>query len=275
MLVFKRLFRFYINASIHVALAVVSLYFVSVRTLNIIPDGYLLGFLFFATIVCYNFVKYGVEAEKYLIVAKPSHRPIQAFSFLAFGFSLFFFFHLKPMIWGYVVFLTFVSALYAIPFLPRSKNLRSWGGLKIFLVALIWTGFTYVLPIIDNGIETSFSVFAQGIKRFLLVLVLILPFEIRDLKYDKPALRTLPQRYGVEQTKRWGYVLALAYFSIALLDVSAEWEDMVFAIMVTLILILVTYNAAKEQTKYYASFWVEGIPIIMVFIGWAVDWVVN
>jgi len=275
MLVFKRLFRFYINASIHVALGVVSLYLVSVQSLNIILNWHLLGFLFFATMVCYNFVKYGVEAEKYLIVAKPSHRPIQVFSFLAFGFSLFFFFHLKPILWGHVVFLTFVSALYAIPFLPRSKNLRSWGGLKIFLVALIWTGFTYLLPIIDNGIETSFSVFAQGVKRFLLVLVLILPFEIRDLKYDKASLRTLPQRYGVERTKWWGYVLALAYLGIALLGLSAKWEDRIFAIIVTSILILVTYKTAKEQTKYYASFWVEGIPIIMVFISWAVDWVVN
>jgi len=275
MLVFKRLFRFYINASIHVALAVVSLYLVSVQSLNIIPDGHLLGFLFFATIVCYNFVKYGVEAEKYLIVAKPSHRPIQAFSFLAFGFSLFFFVHLKPILWGYVVFLTFVSALYAIPFLPRSKNLRSLGGLKIFLVALIWTGFTYFLPIIDNGIEISFSIVAQGVKRFLLVLVLILPFEIRDLKYDKATLRTLPQRYGVERTKRWGYVLALGYLSVALLEVSAELENIVFSFIITLILILVTYKTEKEQTKYFASFWVEGIPVIMVFTWWAVDWIVN
>lgn len=275
MLVFKRLFRFYINASIHVALAVVSLYLVSIRTLNIMPDGYLMGFLFFATIVCYNFVKYGVEAEKYLIVAKPSHRPIQAFSFLAFGFSLFFFFHLKTILWGHVIFLTFVSALYAIPFLPRSKNLRSWGGLKIFSVALIWTGFTYIFPIIDNGIETSFTIFAQGAKRFLLVLVLILPFEIRDLKYDKAALQTLPQRYGVEHTKRLGYVSALAYLIISLLDMSAEWEDGIFALIITTILILATYRTKEEQTKYYASFWVEAVPIIMVFIGWAVDWVAN
>jgi hypothetical protein len=275
MLGFKRLFRFYINGSIHVAFAVVSLYLVSTQTLNIFVNWYLFGFLFFSTIVCYNFVKYGVEAEKYLIVAKPSHRPIQIFSFFAFGLCLICLFNLQPVIWGYIFFLTLISALYAIPFLPNSKNLRSLGGLKIFLIALIWTGFTYILALIDNAVQVSLEVVIHGIRRFLLVLVLILPFEIRDLKYDDRALRTLPQRYGVLQTKRMGFVLVLIYWCLGFLTTTTSVENVVFDIALTSLLLLTIYKTKEEQTSYYASFWVEGIPMLMLLILYVLEWVLG
>src|SRR5690606_9313982 len=59
--VFKNIFDFYLNASIHVALAVLSLAGVSFLLMDAIPDFKLLGFIFFSVIVCYNFIKYGVE----------------------------------------------------------------------------------------------------------------------------------------------------------------------------------------------------------------------
>ena len=275
MLIFKRLFRFYINASIHVAFAVVSLYMVTVQTLNISINWNLFGFLFFSTIVCYNFVKYGVEAEKYLIVAKPAHRPIQVLSFFVFGLSLFFFFNLSAILWGYIVFLTLVSALYAIPFLPRSRNLRSWGGLKIFLIALIWTGFTCLLPIIDNQLEITNEIFMHGLGRFILVLILILPFEIRDVKYDNPALRTLPQRYGADSTKRLGYLLVLVYLAIGFFWGMDEPDRILYFILVALILFFAIYHTKVQQSRFYASFWVEGIPLVMVLISKGMELLLN
>ncbi len=41
-------------------------------------------------------------------------------------------------------------------------------------------------------------------QRVLLVLAFLIPFEIRDLAYDKPELKTIPQRIGVTQTKIFG-----------------------------------------------------------------------
>ncbi|PQJ14390.1 hypothetical protein [Aureicoccus marinus] len=59
MLGIKRLLNFYLDASIHVALAVLALYWTSVYLLNILPNYLLAGFLFFSTIGYYNLVKYG------------------------------------------------------------------------------------------------------------------------------------------------------------------------------------------------------------------------
>ncbi|MEO0572239.1 MAG: hypothetical protein AAF039_11085 [Bacteroidota bacterium] len=264
MLVLKQLFQFYVNASIHVALAVVALYLVNVESLNILNNNDLMGFLFFETIVCYNFVKYGVEAEKYVIVSKPSHRPIQVFSFLAFGACLYFFFRLPMQLWFVIALLTVVSALYAIPFLPSSRNLRSLGGLKIFLVGAVWVGFTVVLPAVEHQLGFSKQLLLLSLQIFVLVIVLILPFEIRDLKYDKLALKTLPQRWGISRTKQFGYALAFIFLLLGIFMADGQLNRISFYCLTTLLLILMLLRTKKIQSRYYASFWVEGIPIICV-----------
>ena len=136
----QKIFKFYLDASVHVALAVISLYWVSLKNLNIPANYAVIFFLGCGTIVCYNFIKYGVEADKYLIVTKPYHKSIQIFSFIVFGFAIVFFFQLAPKLWLLLIILSLLSGLYAIPFLPSSRNLRSLGIVKIVLVALVWTG---------------------------------------------------------------------------------------------------------------------------------------
>lgn len=270
MLFLKQLFRFYINASIHVALAVVSLYTLNAQHLNILVNRNVIGFLFFATIVCYNFVKYGVEAEKYLIVAKPSHRPIQVFSFLAFVLCVYFFFQLPPRLWMVITVLTIISALYAIPFLPKSRNLRSLGGLKIFLVAAVWIGFTVILPAVEHQLGFSKELVLLGFQNFVLVLVLILPFEIRDLKYDKAELKTLPQRWGVTRTKQFGYVLILIFFLIGIVMAKNQFRSIIFCCLSSFLLVFVLFGTKQKQSTYFASFWVEGVPMMMLLLHWVV-----
>lgn len=266
-----RFFQFYIDASVHVAFAVVALYLITIKDLNSFANWYLVGFLFSATIVCYNFIKYGVEAGKYLIVSKPAHKSIQIFSFIASLFSVFFFFVISPILWCYVIVFTLISALYAIPFLPHSKNLRSLGGLKIFLVAFIWMGFSFILPVIENGTPTASATFLMGLKRFLLVLILILPFEIRDLKYDDEKLRTVPQRLGIAQTKRVGYHLILVYYLLGLLVKPIALRDVIFSSIVCLVLVFAIYNTTENRSDYYTSFWVESIPMIMLVFSYVLE----
>jgi len=260
----KQTFNFYLDASIHVAFAVTSLYFVTIKIIEGSTNWYLAGFLFFGTIVCYNFIKFGVEAEKYLIVVNPYHKLIQAFSFLAFTFATYFFFQLESEVWVIIFALIAVSALYAIPLLPKLKNLRSLGGLKTFLVALVWMGCTVLLPVYDNQLLVSWDIWVLMIQRFLLVLILLLPFEIRDMKYDKPELRTLPQRIGVEKTKVLGYVLTLIYFLLSFLKDEISIVDLLPKVLLCAVLIFALKFTKKKQHSYFSSFWVELIPVIFL-----------
>jgi len=41
----------------------------------------------------------------------------------------------------------------------------------------------------------------------------MVPFEIRDLKYDDPELKTLPQRFGFINTKVYAALAVVVFFS--------------------------------------------------------------
>jgi len=262
----KQLFDFYLDASIHVALAVVSLYLISLKILEVSTNQILVGFLFFSTIVCYNFIKYGVEAKKYLIVSNPYHRLIQVLSFLSFLLALYFFLKLDSTIWIATLVLVILSGLYAIPLLPQTKNLRNLGGLKIYLVALVWMGCTVVLTVVDTKLKFTFDVFILMLQRILLVLVLLIPFEIRDLLYDEVNLRTLPQRIGVPNTKIAGCFLVIFYLSLLLFK--KEWKivEVISKLLFGAILLATIKLTKEKQPKYFASFWVEALPMLYLAI---------
>jgi len=257
----KTLFDFYLDASLHVALAVLSLAGVSFLLMGARPDAKLLGFIFFSVVVCYNFIKYGVEAYKYLVVSNAYQKIIQAFSFVSFGLALFLLVQLDAEIWWATGIFGLLSALYAVPFLPKARNLRSLAGLKIHIVALVWAGFTVLFPALDAHRPLDWDFWVLFLQRFLLVLVLIIPFEIRDLQWDSKGLRTLPQVLGVKKTRHWGIGLCLLFFALTFLKVDLHQGEVVLRLLLSVVLVLVLAREGRYGEKYFVSFWVESIPI--------------
>lgn len=266
---FYKLLDFYLDASIHVALAITALCYLTAIDLTIAVDGHLAGFIFFSSIICYNFVKYGVEARKYLIVNKPYHKAIQVFSFLCAPMASYFFFRLNSALWLPIVLLTLLSALYALPFLPKSKNLRSLGGFKIFLVAFIWSGFTVLLPCLDVQLQWGAKLWFLFFERFFLVLLLFIPFEIRDLSYDSPELKTIPQRFGIIATKLLGYAGIGVLVVLKLLGKGATANTLFEMMLTVAVLAYAIYMAQIKQSRYFASFWVEAIPVFLLVVAYA------
>lgn len=262
MKVLRRIFDFYLDASIHVAFAVISLIWVTRLTLNISFENHLGWFLFFSSIACYNFIKYGVEAEKYILVVNRYHRGIQLFSFFCVPFALYHAYFLNFDTFLGITVLLVLVAVYALPILPVSKNLRSWGGIKIFVVALVWSGATVVLPILSSKTFFSWDAGVETFQRFLFILVLMVPFEIRDLAYDAPDLKTLPQRYGVTNTKILGALLTLVFFFTTFLKDEISIGELTSKGLIFLFLGVVMYMTKRNQSKYYASFFIESISIL-------------
>ncbi|WP_222984936.1 hypothetical protein [Flagellimonas meishanensis] len=262
----KFVLNFYINASVHVSLAVASLTAISFELLLIPYNFLLLGFVFFGTVVCYNFVKYGVEAHKYLIVSTAYQRAIQIFSFFSFGLAIFFLWHLSLNIWIAVLVLGVLSALYAVPMLPNAKNLRSLGGFKIYIVALVWTGFTFLLPVLDAALSPTWDLWILFFQRFILVLVLILPFEIRDMERDDRALRTLPQVMGPSRTQRLGMLLIIVFYTLTFFRDAIALKEIVLRSVLVIVLMVLFLIDQRRQSNYFASFWVEGIPILWLML---------
>ncbi|WP_299160305.1 hypothetical protein [uncultured Eudoraea sp.] len=257
----NRIFNFYLDASIHVALAVISLVLITNLYLNIIPGQHLILFVFFGTIPSYNFIKYGVEAKKYILVKNSYHRQIQIFSFIFLTLAGYHFFFLSYAVWFICFVLALLVGLYALPVSSKHKNLRNSGILKVLLVALVWTGTTVVIPVISSTISFSWDIGLLILQQFILILILLIPFEIRDLEYDELNLKTIPQRIGVSQTKNLGLFLSLIFYLITFLKDDLSRLEIIGKTILFLILIIMLLMTRRNQSKYFASFFVESIPI--------------
>lgn len=266
MQVLKQLLNFYINASIHVALAVYAFVRITELYFDLPYNEPLDFFIFYGTITGYNFVKYAGVAKLHHRSLTNNLKIIQVFSLVCFMLLCYYTWQLSIKTLLFLFPLALLTLLYAIPFLSGfQKNLRNISHLKIIIVAIVWVGVTVLFPLFDAREIFTLNAYLTTVQRFLLVVVLILPFDIRDLKYDATSLQTIPQKIGIQKTKKLGYVLLVCCLILEfIISVNSEFRT-VFLIIFTALLVLLM-RSSEKQPKYYSSFWVESIPIIWWFL---------
>jgi hypothetical protein len=270
--VLKTIFNFYINSSIHVALAVYALSWMTLLQFDIPYDKNVLYFIFFASITGYNFVKYfGLAKFHHRSLAKWL-KTIQVFSGICFLIMMYYAIKLETKTLICISVFGLATFLYAIPMLPQNifldqqKNLRSIGGLKIYIIAIVWTGVTVFLPLINNEYLITDDIIITALQRFLFVLVLMLPFEIRDLNYDSLKLATIPQKIGVKLTKTVGLFLLFIFLILDYFKDDISSNALMVTIGITLLTVMFIVFSKKNQNVYYSAFWVESIPMIWLLL---------
>lgn len=263
-----KLFELYIKSSLHVALAVCSLAYVTVLELKISPSPVLFGFIFSSTVVSYNLTKYGFIVATDSISLGPLLRWIIRITASFFVVMCVCLYYLPLNVILTALLLGAITIAYAIPISEGSRNLRNVYGIKIGVIALVWSGVTVGLPVIDYGPESAsaFTLAMELLQRFLFVAVLILPFDIRDYRNDDTTLGTLPQIIGIKNSKFLGLgllisCLLLEWFLTPVLSPSFS----IFFLVVAITALMVS-RAMVIQSPYFASFWVEGIPVAWVIL---------
>lgn len=271
---FKRLFTFYLESSIHVALAVTALTFMGGYAFEIYLGEKVVHFVFLGTVTAYNLVKYAPLPGLFHRSFTRHLKAIQIFSFVVFLALCFAFFRLPLKLQFISLGFGLCTLLYALPLFGK-KNLRSRYGLKIFIVAFVWSGITVLLPYFSEASEMSGDVLINFIQRFLWVLVLTLPFDIRDLVYDSQALGTLPQQLGIGKTKGVGLILLVL---IVILEGFKDFLSLPYIVSQLLILMvsgLFLLFARTGQSRYYTTFWIEALPIFWLLLYWAFRTIFN
>lgn len=277
MTILKQILNFYINSSIHVALAVFSMSWITLKDFNLPYDANVLYFIFYASITGYNFVKYFGMAKFHHRSLTTWLKLIQMFSLVCFILMCYYGLKLQEKTMLYIAGFGLITFLYAIPFLPNrlfvdeQNNLRSITGLKVYVIALVWSGVTVFLPLLNANYHISEDVIITGLQRFVFVIMLMLPFEIRDLRYDSLRLSTIPQQIGIKGTKIMGVLLGVLCFVLEFFKNEIQPGEVMALLVTTLILILFLMFSKKEQGKYYCSFWVEGLPILWLFFYLAIN----
>ena len=268
----KQIIDFYIHSSIHVALAVFSMSFVTLIMFEFPFNSDLLLFVFFATITGYNFVKYYGIANWHHRLLTRWLKLIQIFSLLCFLAMCYFMFQLPVKTIIIISVCAAITFLYAIPFLPEKmylnshKNLRNISGLKVYVIAIVWAVVTVLLTLINDNYNLNSDVWLTFIQRVIFVIALMLPFEIRDLQYDNLKLATIPQKIGVKHTKIIGIILVLIFFFLEFFKDEINLNQVVILLVITFVTMFFIVFCKKNQSKYYSAFWVEGIPVMWLLM---------
>lgn len=268
----KRLFEFYINSSIHVAIAVCSLTLITLLSFEIAPDKNLILFIFFASISGYNFIKYFGLAKFYHRSLATWLKQIQLFSILCFLALGYFAFLLEFRTLVYLGIFGVITFLYAMPFLPKKLfqdiglKLRTISGLKIYVIAFVWAGITVIVPLINEGYPFNADVIFTFSQRFIYIIAATLPFEIRDMRLDSLSLSTIPQKIGLKLTKSIGAILMILFFLMEFLKEETSNSEVFKLLIIAILTTLLVVFSKIEQSKYYSSFWVEGLPILWLLL---------
>jgi len=268
---FKQLFNFFIQSSIHVALSVCGLVWVTLLNFHIGVDLNFLYFIFFATITGYNFVKYFGLAKFHHRQLVTWLKHIQVFSLLCFLGMCYFAVKLRIETCLYFIVLGMITFIYAVPIIPkkifiRGGKLREISGLKIYVIAFVWTCVTVIIPLLNENHQLNHEVLVESVQRYLYVFTAMLPFEIRDMQYDSLKLSTIPQRIGIIKTKILGTLSALLIFLIEFSRANIVANKLIILGVVCLLLILFLGFSRVKQPSYYSGFLVEGIPILWALL---------
>jgi hypothetical protein len=176
-----------------------------------------------------------------------------------------------------------IGLLYVIP-LPltggRTIGLRRIPALKSLLIAFVWAATTVGLPFIELHAfeENAGWSFAQ---QFVFFLSLAITFDIRDLPYDKPSLRTLPQLIGMRASKFFAVIFQLPWVffflvsAVISLSPTEEVTPMGFLVIPMMlpalghvIAAVLVARAGPGRSEAYYSVGLDGMLILIPLLGW-------
>ncbi|MBC7744469.1 MAG: hypothetical protein H7096_05145 [Flavobacterium sp.] len=279
---FRAILDFLLFSNFFIALCAVAQGLVTYQLLGVKPAKSILAVLFFATLAQYNFC---------ILISKPENprkSPLRRVKWIFSHYRLMIsvtivsLLSLIPLLLFLsitsqilLVFLGLVSLAYGIPifsFHDKKFGLRNIPGIKLFLISMVWSFSTVLLPIIEMETSIGFSISTRETillvaKRFLLIAALTIPFDIRDLFQDQSvALKTIPVMLGEKKAYLFCQALLLTYLVLLFLF-SEAFDKNFFALAITILLsgwLIFRSNFVKNE--YYYFLYLDGILVLQYLI---------
>ena len=163
-----------------------------------------------------------------------------------------------------------IVLMYPLPLFYWQKKwwrLREIPGVKIFLIALVWTLVSVGLLLTEHQITLTTDVCLLFIHRLCFVFTITIPFDIRDLKYDSLKLKTIPLILG-EEKARYFALGALAFYELLVLlqfflGGMIELNALISLLCLSAVTAFLLLQSTSEKGEYHFAFWVEGASVIM------------
>lgn len=244
--------KFLIQSQVFIALIAVAYSVETELLLNQKPEVHPYLFLvFLSTFLIYNMSRYA---------AKPMKRSITWFmvALLAATFIL-----VAVAFWArwqvivMLIPLAGLSLLYTFPIVPFNKQfvtLRTIPYVKIFVITIVWSLVTVLLPVVRMEQAIDLHVLLIFVERMIFVFVLALMFDIRDMEQDqRSGLKTIPLRLGKAQSQRLCRWLLLIFLAIAIIHYWPAQPEVLPAMVLSALgaFILIRDSIFKDRSEYY------------------------
>jgi 4-hydroxybenzoate polyprenyltransferase len=279
----KPIFDFLLFSNVFMSLCAVAQALVTFQLIGSKPVYIVITLLFTSTLGIYNFC---------ILVTKPEHPELSPYVRVRWFFShyrlmvtitivsilslvpLFFLISIESRL--LLIFLAVISFCYGIPlfsFGDQRFGLRNIPGLKPFLITLVWTMSTVLLPVLEaqNLHLTSISMHDTTLliaKRFLFIGALTIPFDIRDLFEDrKLGLKTIPVLLGEKGAYLFCQVMLAGYIVLLFFFRNNGFSIDFWALTLTAILAgWLIFKSKWEKNEYYYFFYMDGVLILQYVI---------
>ncbi len=272
---------FLLFSNIFIAVCAVAQGLVTYQLLGARPDEHVLAILFCATLSLYNFS---------IFLSKPRDPAASPFRRVRWIFShyrlmititlisilsvipLFLFLSMTAKL--LLVFLAAVSVAYNMPvFTVNDKkfSLRNIPGIKLFLIALVWSLSAVMLPILEleshHSVVPARDTILLVAKRFLLVAAITVPFDIRDLFQDKLyELKTIPVLLGERRAYLFCQFLLAAYVAMLFLF-TRDFGSNFLALTLTVVLAgWLIFKSDLKKNEYYYFLGIDGILLLQFLL---------
>lgn len=268
-----KIIKWVIDSHIWIGLGSVGLAIFTLRTINKEIDLDLLSFLFTSTFFIYNFqslIKWkgrkALSANRSLVRLKEL-KWITLLSFLA----------LIPISYtldldeiSFLVIFGLISVFYATKLnwtKKKKTDLRSIPFIKIYLIALVWVGVSVAFPMYYSDHDLGNNEFLFSAMFFTYFIGITIPFDIRDIKYDSPKMKTIPNIFGIQTSKLIAVILLLISIGSAIyLYISAflAFESMILAVSIFVTSLLLSYFSDGNKPSHYFSGFIDGTIVLFV-----------
>ena len=138
---------------------------------------------------------------------------------------------------------------------------------SIFLIAFSWSFSTVALIYYESNLTLNPNVVLSIISRMFFIIAITIPFDIRDVEYDKKKTYTIPMLVGDKMAKKIAVFFLLLFLII---DSYLYLNNLNFGFFISTILCFLYsfYIVCKDNKKkdgLYYSFWLESCSISLLF----------
>ena len=269
-------------SNLFIALCAVAQGLLTYHLLHAKADKHVLGILLCSTIAMYN---YSMLLSKPVNPEKSAFRRVRwifAHYRLTITITIIAILSLIPLAFFLsteskmlLAFLASISVGYNLPvftFNDKKFSLRNIPGIKLFLIALVWSLSCVLLPILEIESHHTIVVPARDIvllvaKRFLFIAAITVPFDIRDLFQDRyNELKTIPVILG--EKKAYLFCMGLLLIYLVLLFLFTKSFDLNFlGLLLTIILTSwLIFRSEWEKNEYFYFFYLDGVMIVQYIV---------